>query len=190
VPDCYQGTELWDFSLVDPDNRRPVDFAKRARLLAELNKSAAATEGRVSLVQDLFAQRVDGRIKLFFTTEALRYRREHRVLFHSGEYVPLKGIGEKHEHVFAFARLHREESIVTVIPRLLAAVTPDERTPPLGEEVWKDTWLILPAWGKGTQVRNIFTGEVLRTVTRDGSQVLAVGKIFLHSPVAWLERMT
>jgi (1->4)-alpha-D-glucan 1-alpha-D-glucosylmutase len=190
VPDFYQGTELWDFSLVDPDNRRPVDFEKRVKLLAELNKSAAATEGRVSLVEDLFSQRVDGRIKLFFTTEALRYRREHRVLFHAGEYVPLMGIGEKHEHVFAFARVHREESIVTIIPRLLAAVTPDERTPPLGEHVWKDTWLILPAWGKGTQVRNIFTGEVLCTVTQDGSQVLAVGKIFLHSPVAWLERMT
>ena len=189
VPDLYQGTELWDFSLVDPDSRRPVDFAERARLLAELNKAVAATPGRVALIQDLFAQRADGRIKLFLAAEALRYRRDHRALFHSGEYVPLNGTGEKCEHVFAFARIHSEGSIVTVIPRLLTGVIPDAHTPPLGDEVWKDTWLTLPAWGEGTQVRNIFTGDVLRTVTRDGCQVLAVGEIFLHSPVAWLERM-
>lgn len=189
VPDLYQGTELWDFSLVDPDSRRPVDFAERARLLAELNKAVAATPGRVALIQDLFAQRADGRIKLFLAAEALRYRRDHRALFHSGEYVPLNGTGEKCAHVFAFARIHSEGSIVTVIPRLLTGVIPDAHTPPLGDEVWKDTWLTLPAWGEGTQVRNIFTGDVLRTVTRDGCQVLAVGEIFLHSPVAWLERM-
>jgi len=189
VPDFYQGTELWDFSLVDPDNRRPVDFSERAKLLAELNKAAAATPGRMALIQDLFAQRVDGRIKLFLAAEALRYRRDHRALFQSGEYVPLHGTGEKCAHVFAFARIHSEESMVTVIPRLLTGVMPDARTPPLGEEVWKDTWLTLPAWGEGTQVRNIFTGDVLRAVTRDGCQVLAVGEIFLHSPVAWLERM-
>lgn len=190
VPDFYQGTELWDFSLVDPDNRRPVDFTTRAALLDELSKEAAAAPDRAAFLRDLFAHRTDGRIKLFLTAEALRYRRNHRALFQAGAYVPLTGTGEKCAHVFAFARSHREESIVTVIPRLLTGVIPDAHLAPLGEAVWKETWLTMPDWGEGTQVRNIFTGDVLRTVIRDGRLVLAVGEIFLHSPVAWLERMT
>jgi len=190
VPDCYQGTELWDFSLVDPDNRRPVDFEGRAQLLAGLSNDAAASPDRVAFMRDLFVQRADGRIKLFLTAEALRYRRNHCALFQSGEYVPLKGIGEKHEHIFAFARIHEDESIIAVIPRLLARMIPDARTPPLGEAGWKETWLTMPDWGEGARVRNVFTGDVLRTVTRDGSRVLAVGEIFLHSPVAWLERIS
>ncbi|MEO8045831.1 MAG: malto-oligosyltrehalose synthase [Nitrospirota bacterium] len=189
VPDFYQGTELWDFSLVDPDNRRPVDFAERARLLAELTKASSADSDRVALMQELFAQRADGRIKLFLTTEALRYRRDHRAMFHAGEYVPLEGIGEKNEHLFAFARIHSEGSIVTVVPRLLTGVVPDTHTAPLGREVWKDMWLTVPAWREGTNFRNVFTGALLSTVTRDDRQVLPVGEIFLHSPVAWLEKV-
>ncbi len=189
VPDFYQGTELWDFSLVDPDNRRPVDFSARARILAELNKASATAPSRVALIQDLFAQRADGRIKLFLTAEALRYRRDNRALFYSGDYVPLEGTGEKSEYLFAFARIHGEGSIVAVVPRLLTRVIPDAHTAPLGETVWKDTWLTLPAWREGTTFRNIFTGTMLSTVTRDDRQVLPVGEILLHSPVAWLEKV-
>ncbi|WP_455387751.1 malto-oligosyltrehalose synthase [Petrachloros mirabilis] len=189
VPDFYQGTELWDFSLVDPDNRRPVDFAERARLLAELDKASASLSGRLALMQELFARRADGRIKLFLAAEALRYRRDHCAMFHSGDYVPLEGTGEKSEHLFAFARIHSEGSIVTVVPRLLTRVIPDAHAAPLGTDVWRDTWLTLPAWREGTTFRNIFTGAVLSTVTRDDRQVLPVGEILLHSPVAWLEKV-
>jgi (1->4)-alpha-D-glucan 1-alpha-D-glucosylmutase len=189
VPDFYQGTELWDFSLVDPDNRRTVDFAERARLLADLNKASATAPDRASLIQDLFRERADGRIKLWLTAEALRYRRDHRALFYSGDYVPLEGRGQKSDHVFAFARIHSEGSLVTVIPRLLTRVLPEAHTPPLGDEAWKETWLTVPAWREGTTFRNIFTGVVLSTITLDDRQVLPAGEIFLHCPVAWLEKV-
>lgn len=190
VPDCYQGTELWDFSLVDPDNRRPVDFAERARLLHELDTASAALPDRVALMQGLLDQRTDGRIKLFLTAEALRYRQSHQNLFHLGEYVPLRGEGEHSERLFAFARVRGGDAIIVIIPRLLTGVIPDIRTLPLGEQVWGNTWLPLPpAWTKGTQLRNIFTGQVLRSVTRNGGQVLEAKEIFTHCPGAWLEKV-
>ena len=189
VPDLYQGTELWDFSLVDPDNRRPVDYVERARLLADLTKAAASPSNRVALMQELFAQRMDGRIKLFVAAEGLRFRRDHRALFQAGDYVPLERMGEKGEQLFAFARIHGEESLVTLVPRLLTRVIPDAHTPPLGNDVWKDTWLAVPAWREGTTFRNIFTGASLTTITRDDRQVLPVGEILLHCPVAWLEKV-
>ena len=71
----------------------------------------------------------------------------------------------------------------------LYEVIPDAHTAPLGTDVWRDTWLTLPAWHEGTTFRNIFTGVVLSTVTRDDRQVLPVGEILLHSPVAWLEKV-
>ena len=87
VPDFYQGTELWDDSLVDPDNRRPVDFSTRQALLAELQQRAA--EGLLPLVQELLAQWWDGRIKLYMTYQALHFRRTHLALFRDGDYLPL-----------------------------------------------------------------------------------------------------
>jgi len=189
VPDFYQGTELWDFSLVDPDNRRPVDFEKRASLLADLSHDSTAAPDRAAFLQDLFAHRVDGRIKLYLTAEALRYRRDHRALFHSGEYVPLEGRGRRREHLFAFARIHDEESLVALVPRLLTKVIVDVRTDPPPADVWTDTWLTMPAWREGTKFRHIFTGRVFSTVTIEDRQVLPVGEILKHVPVAWLERV-
>ena len=189
VPDFYQGTELWDLSLVDPDNRRPVDFAKRIRLLAEIDKSGATESDRASLIRELVECRIDGRIKLFLMAETLRFRRTHPALFHSGEYVKLEAVGPKHNHVFAFGRLHGDGSIVTVVPRLLTRVVADPDCLPVGEEVWSDTWLAVPAWRDGTKFRDIFTGKVLSTVTRDDRQVLPVGAIFTQCPVACLEKV-
>ncbi|MDH5641206.1 MAG: malto-oligosyltrehalose synthase, partial [Nitrospira sp.] len=188
VPDCYQGTELWDLSLVDPDNRRPVDFAERIRLLAELDKASATEADRLRLVQELLAQRVDGRIKLLVTAEALRYRRAHAMLFRAGDYVKLECTGAKSGHLFTFARLHSEGTVLTIIPRLVTGLVKDPRTLPLGEDVWQDTSVVVPAWREGTTFRNIFTGERIRTVTRDERQILPVGQVLLNCPVACLER--
>lgn len=189
VPDFYQGTELWDFSLVDPDNRRPVDFGDRATLLADLNRDSAAAPDRAAFLQSLFEQRLDGRIKLFLTAEALRYRRNHRALFHSGQYVPLEGRGRLRKHLFAFARIHDEESLVSVVPRLLTKVINDVRTAKPAADVWKDTWLTLPTWREGTKFRHIFSRQEFSTVTGEGCQLLPVGEMFAHAPVAWLERV-
>ena len=189
APDFYQGTELWDFSLVDPDNRRPVDFVKRAALLADLNRDSAAAPDRGAFLQDLFAHRADGRIKLYVTAEALRYRRDHRALFHSGQYVPLEGRGSQREHLFAFARIHDETSMVAIVPRLLTTVIADVQTAQPAAKVWRDTWLVMPAWREGTKFRNIFTGQVLSTTTSEDRQVLPVEEMLTHAPVAWLEKV-
>ncbi len=189
VPDCYQGTELWDFSLVDPDNRRPVDFSARAGLLMELDTLVSEMPNRAALLQDLWAHRADGRIKLFFTAEALRYRRAHRQLFQQGEYVPLKVEGERAEHVFAFARRQGDEDLVVAVPRLLTGVLPDAQVSSLGEAMWGETRLILQTEHASAPFRNIFTGETVRTVSRDGCQVLPMGKLFAHGPGAWMERV-
>jgi (1->4)-alpha-D-glucan 1-alpha-D-glucosylmutase len=188
VPDFYQGTELWDFSLVDPDNRRPVDFAKRIDLLAELDQRADGEADRLALVRDLMAHRADGRIKFYLTAQALRYRIAHAPIFQEGEYVKLECLGVHANRLFAFARLHPEGTVLTVIPRLLVGLIADSRIPPLGETVWGETWVVVPAWREGTKFRNVFTGERLKTITQSERQVLSAGEVFLHCPVACLEK--
>ncbi len=98
IPDFYQGTELWDFSLVDPDNRRPVDYVKRADLLADFQSVRGGGSDQRQFVQELLATVSDGRIKLYMTMVGLHYRRAHASLFLSGEYVPLKVEGGKKQH--------------------------------------------------------------------------------------------
>ncbi len=121
VPDVYQGCELWDLSLVDPDNRRPVDYELRHQMLAALarrtNEGAAA---RLQLARELSqpAALVDGRAKLLLLRQALRFRRAHGPLFLEGEYVPLAVAGADAGHVVAFARRRGGEHVVCVAPRL------------------------------------------------------------------------
>jgi (1->4)-alpha-D-glucan 1-alpha-D-glucosylmutase len=130
VPDIYQGNEIWDFSLVDPDNRRPVDYARRREMLQSLENAAPA---------ELLQQWPDGRIKLFLTQRLLRFRREHPLLFQRGAYLPLPLRGELAESVVAFARQHEGKWIAVLVPRLSSRVG----FPPIGE-MWKDTVVELP----------------------------------------------
>ena len=104
VPDTYQGTELWDFSLVDPDNRRPVDYDRRREMLAELQASESAGGDLRELARELVAAKEDGRIKLYVTHLTLQCRRENPGLFTDGAYVPLEAEGPRKDHVFGFAR--------------------------------------------------------------------------------------
>ena len=105
MPDTYQGTELWDFSLVDPDNRRPVDYDRRRRMLQDLRSAAESAGGDLrELARDLVATKEDGRIKLYVTHRSLACRRDHPGLFTAGEYIPLAAEGSKAAHLFAFAR--------------------------------------------------------------------------------------
>lgn len=119
VPDFYQGTELWDFSLVDPDNRRPVDFELRRRLLDEVN--GRAERDLAELVAELFMRWPDPRIKLLLTSRALAFRRDHAELFSRGRYLPLTIEGSRSEHAFAFAREHEGRWAVCIVPRLAVA---------------------------------------------------------------------
>jgi (1->4)-alpha-D-glucan 1-alpha-D-glucosylmutase len=183
VPDFYQGTEVWDFSLVDPDNRRPVDFAARATLLDGLR--ARMTSGdMLNLTRELVDRWEDGRIKLYTIHRALTYRRTEPDLFREGEYVPLQTHGPRAAHVCAFARRKQGRVAVAVVPRLTARLTHTGATLPLGNDVWADTWVDLPDSGP---FRNVFTDAMVGSVRRtDGGMGLAVGDLLAVFPVALL----
>jgi (1->4)-alpha-D-glucan 1-alpha-D-glucosylmutase len=183
VPDFYQGTELWDLSLVDPDNRRPVDWARRRRLLAELDEAAAAAPDRAQLAGELFKHKDDGRVKLYLIREALALRRARASLFASAAYRPLETRGALAERVCAFARADGGDAVLTVVPRLLAGLGAD--APPLGAEFWRDTTLDVPP-ALGRHFVNVLTGEPVRVPPSDGPGGVPLAEIFAHFPVALL----
>ena len=189
VPDFYQGTEFWDLNLVDPDNRRPVDYGMRQTVLASLRSAGESTQSRQDLLHDLLTHRADGRIKLWLTTEGLQYRQAHVGLFQQGEYVPLQVFGPKREHLFAFARIHGDQAVVVVVPRLLTGVIEDPTELPVGERVWGDTRVTMPSWKERSPYRNVLTGRQSVTVADEGRQVVAAAEILVDCPVALMERM-
>jgi (1->4)-alpha-D-glucan 1-alpha-D-glucosylmutase len=181
VPDFYQGSELWDLSLVDPDNRRPVDFALRRRYLSELDAEAASTHDIAALVRDLLKGWEDGRIKLFVIRQALRCRRLQAGLFAGGEYRALEATGPLGEHVCAFARLGPEgAAAITVAARLLARRGIEE--PPVGAGYWGDATEVAVPPEAGARFIDALTGE--RVDASGGT--LDVGRVFTHLPVALL----
>lgn len=187
VPDFYQGTELWDFSLVDPDNRRPVDYQHRRQVLNDLRQRAqAAPAEMLSLAQELLGAIADGRIKLFVIMQGLSFRNANPSLFRNGSYEPLQVSGEKSAHLCAFARRHESKETIVVAPRLLAGLVGDAATPPLGPNVWGDTVIELPG-REGRNYRNHFTGEVVPVVSRDGEPGIKASEVLKSFPVALLE---
>ena len=181
VPDTYQGTELPDFSLVDPDNRRPVDYDRRRAALNDLR--GAATGDLAALARGLAESAEDGRAKLYLTWRALHARKKHPGLFAEGEYLPLTADGEKARHVFAFARRLGATAAVVAVPRLVARLSPDACPPPAA--AWTDTRLDLAGLAGGSW-RDALTG---RQFTPTGGTV-AVGALFADFPVALLFRET
>ena len=191
VPDFYQGTELWDLNLVDPDNRRPVDYGKRASLLRELKERVErGTHDLVSLARGLLDFACDGRIKLYLIQRTLGFRREHWQLFLEGSYLPLLAQGAKRDHVCAFARVRGQESVLVVVPRLVVQLTEGACRYPIGSEVWGDTRLPLPPElmnGRATRrYRNLFTGETLSVGKRCSAPNLPIREVLAHFPVALL----
>jgi (1->4)-alpha-D-glucan 1-alpha-D-glucosylmutase len=186
VPDFYQGTELWDLNLVDPDNRRPVDYERRRQVLAELRATTGTHEG-LSEIEDLLAHRADGRVKLFATTRALSVRAELREAYDHGEYLPLEIAGTKRDSVFAFARRHEKRLAMTCVPRLIGSLLPDGGAP-LGEAVWADTRIALPPDVRniGPCFRDAFTGAHLELECLDGRMAFSAAKAFSRFPIALL----
>ena len=187
VPDIYQGNEIWRFSLVDPDNRRPVDFDKRRKLLAELPDISGADPAEAAdRVRSLLDSLEDGRAKLHVIRRTLRYRGGHGDLFERGDYLPLTAVGEKADHLCAFARRLDGQLAVVAVPRLAAGLLGrDESILPLGPEVWRDTYLLLPPGAVDGVLYNILTGEELRPAG-DGNRHLAAADFFRSFPVALL----
>jgi (1->4)-alpha-D-glucan 1-alpha-D-glucosylmutase len=196
VPDIYQGTELWDLSLVDPDNRRPVDWAHRRRLLESLGGAldvAIDGPGPGSLVgtQDetvatLLDSWTNGRLKLFVTALGLRWRRAHPAVFIDGDYLPLAITGPRAEHVVAFARRTASEVLITVVPRLtFSLAAPNEW--PVDKATWESTSIRLPSDLAGRPLRSLFTGgpPIVESVDEAGAHLL-VRDVLRRLPVALL----
>jgi len=184
VPDFYQAAELWDLNLVDPDNRRPVDFVKRRILLEELKRGEQTD--RAGLLCDLHSNWQDGRVKLYLIDKTLNFRREHRELFQTGDYLPLYAGGKFRENICAFTRRLHDHCIVVAAPRLLARIVTPGR-PPLGELVWENAVLPLPH-GTPDYWHNILTGEILSVCeTKRGQKGLPLHQIFKTYPVALIE---
>jgi (1->4)-alpha-D-glucan 1-alpha-D-glucosylmutase len=182
VPDFYQGTELWDFSLTDPDNRRPVDFGQRVRLLESLQ--ASDSENLLPLVQQLLEQWQDGRIKLYLTAKGLAVRRGHARLFQEGAYIPLEPAGKRRDNVCSFARRCDQEWVVAAAPRLLSGMV-DVDVLPLGKAVWGNTVIRLPREAPKVW-RNALTGEKIAMSAGKASQDLRLSAVFSALPVALL----
>ncbi len=153
VPDFYQGTELWDLSLVDPDNRRQVDFGRRISML----KAIQLQHGEPGFFNTVMNSARDGMLKLLLARACLNARRAHTNLFRNGSYIPLNVDGKFSEHIVAFARKEALEWAVAAAPRFLTRLVGRGEFP-LGKRVWKDTWIELPE-GAPSEWMNAVTGE-------------------------------
>lgn len=183
VPDFYQGSELWNLSLVDPDNRRPVDFAARSAMLEKLDREA--DRGLAALCDKLMAAPCDGAIKLFVTSRALRFRRANPQLFTAGEYAPLHAAGERREHVVAFARTSSGRSAITVASRFFLGLG-GRLQAPVGS-AWKDVNLPLPKRLSPGRYRDVFTGTIHTAQPHGAGASLSVADVLSHLPVSLLE---
>lgn len=189
VPDFYQGTDLWDFSLVDPDNRRPVDYGKRMAMLAELKERESKTD-LPEFCRELLARKNDGRIMLYLVYKALNFRKANPLVFAKGEYIPLNAYGPRSDNICAFERRTEAASIIIAVPRFLRRIAGDMAAP-LGREVWEDTVLVIPDAEPGTEYRNIFTGRSTASAFYGREKIgVLLSDVFAHFPVALLERRT
>lgn len=186
VPDFYQGTEVWDFSLVDPDNRRPVDYGKRSAMLEELKSLASENAEEVS--RRLAENKEDGRVKLYLVYKALNFRKGKRELFERGEYLPLEVMGTKAAHVCAFARRTGNAEAVVVAPRFFAVLVSGNDVLPFGGEIWENSFIAIPYAEIGARYRNIFTEEIITVKEQSESHALLLNEVFSSFPVAVLER--
>jgi (1->4)-alpha-D-glucan 1-alpha-D-glucosylmutase len=175
VPDVYQGTEFWDLSFVDPDNRRPVDFAERRYVLEDLRSTESAD--RLGLLHELLSDWQDGRIKFYLLYKLLNFRRLHADLFAEGDYVPLRASGAMSEQLCAFSRRGGQAWVIAVVPRLTGKMMGDA---PVGE-AWAATELHLPE-GAPAEWRDVISGA--RVGAAAGQ--LSVGAALKHFPVALL----
>jgi (1->4)-alpha-D-glucan 1-alpha-D-glucosylmutase len=182
VPDTYQGNELLDFSLVDPDNRRPVDFERRRAALAELAALQQDT-GLAARLHGLFQRWQDGLPKLYLIWRLLAFRRAAPELFEQGDYTPLKCTGERARHLVAYARRHGNRGLVIIAGRLFLNLGVRAGELPCADTLWRGARVELPFLENGATLRNILTGEVLRAERG----TLRASEAFAHYPGAALE---
>jgi (1->4)-alpha-D-glucan 1-alpha-D-glucosylmutase len=157
VPDFYQGTELWDLNLVDPDNRRPVDFKKRELFLQNIKEREK--HDIIGFMSELFSKKEDGKIKLFLIYKALQARKERSELFQEGSYIPIEVNGKFKNNIVAYARTHQNAWTLTIVPRFFTALI-NEGELPFGEHIWGDTYISLPE-GAPSSWKDTITEQVI-----------------------------
>jgi (1->4)-alpha-D-glucan 1-alpha-D-glucosylmutase len=184
VPDFYQGSELWDLGLVDPDNRRPVDYGVRKRLLAKLRREAAADP--VACSERLLQGPADGGLKMYVTNCGLRFRREHHELFSHGAYTALESAGERRHHVVAFARSLGDQQVIAVAGRFFMAMGGASVQSAIGPANWAATFLSAPRELLHKHYVDLFTGRTMTADIGRETQQFAMADIFAHLPVAML----
>ncbi|MGH8696978.1 MAG: malto-oligosyltrehalose synthase, partial [Burkholderiales bacterium] len=182
VPDLYQGNELLDYSLVDPDNRRPVDYAARRAALEALAALACDPAERLAVrVRALFDDPYGGRAKLWVIWRTLALRRDRPELLAEGDYHPIAVAGARSRHLVAYARRLGQSGIVTVAGRLFASLGPAPGELPVGDAVWGDTAVDLSWLPGGVALRDALTGE-----THAAGDALPLGRLFASFPGAAL----
>jgi (1->4)-alpha-D-glucan 1-alpha-D-glucosylmutase len=188
VPDFYQGTDLWELSLVDPDNRRPIDFDLRARLLDGVDALLAggAAERRAQIADWLRDWR-DGRVKLLVTAAGLRLRRDMPHVFLGGAYWPVPTEVSVAAGAIAFARTADTDAVLFAAPRLCARIVNSDRPVPLGGEAWKTSRLLLPPVLRDRVFQNVITGAEVKPTRASDSAFIFLGEAFDALPLAILK---
>ena len=187
VPDFYQGTELWDLSLVDPDNRRPVDFTQRQRLLDEVDALLQKEpQERARELGEWLHSWEDGRIKLLTVAAGLRLRRNDPSLFLEGRYMPLETDITISAGAVAFARVRGNDAVIFAAPRLCATLSADPEFVPVGNSCWKTSRILLPPELAGRTFQHVLTGAGIQSTVADGESWIPVGELFETVPVAIL----
>ena len=182
VPDIYQGCDLWDFRLVDPDNRGPVDFRHRASLLDEIEKRSKQDPLRHA--RELVQNWHDGRIKLYLIWRILNLRRKYPRVFLDGQFLPMKTTGGREANLISYARRRGDTWIMTIVPRWLAR----SKVPPALTRLhkfWLGSHIALPANAPQSWL-NVLTGETVKTSRLRRAPTLSLADVFKNFPVAVL----
>jgi len=186
VPDIYQGNELWEFRLADPDNRYQVDFAIREKALEHLRRNRPeGSEQLQAFTRELLARPENGQVKLYLIWTTLSLRKANPDLFGDGDYLPLRSMGEHAKHVIAFARANESAKVMVMATRMCAKLFQGEPCLPSGAAFWKDTRIHLPD-RLGQLFRNVFTGTSVEAEIQPNGSALSAAHLFEEFPVALL----
>jgi (1->4)-alpha-D-glucan 1-alpha-D-glucosylmutase len=186
VPEIYQGCELWDLRLVDPDNRRPVDYKLRTQFLTEIEERALENSG--NFARELLLNWRDGRAKLYLIAKILNLRRNNAALFLDGTFLPLKTTGKRSQNLIAYARHHGSDWVVTVAPKWLA-----HARAPMNQDrmrhFWQDTDIVLPQ-GFPKKIENALTSQILEVKHSRKRASLRASDVMTDFPVGCLTSVT
>ena len=190
VPDFYQGSDMWDLSLVDPDNRRPVDFDGRSRALDEVDALLAMeATARQAQIGVWLSNWNDGRIKLLVTAAGLRLRRELPHVFLGGGYLPLPMEISVPAGAVGFARTavaEGSDAVLFIAPRLCSQLAARDHVAPLGGECWKTSRVMLPPGLRDRVFRDVMTGAEIHPARAGENAWIFLGEVFQTLPVAIL----